>query len=311
MPDQTLPVVTVPDDRWLGFWPDGEAPVQVAVWDLRGEPPVDPQLVVLPYLDPSSAFGRLERLTGVRVVQTLSAGFEDVLPHLPPGALLCNAAGVHDASTAELTVALTIGGLRGLGDFARAQPAGAWLNGTRPALADRSVLIIGAGSIGAAIARRLTPFEVRLTRVAGRARTDEHGRVHASGELPELLPDHDVVILICPLNAATRGLVDAAFLAAMPDGGLLVNVSRGPVVVTDALVAELVGGRLRAALDVTDPEPLPPGHPLWTAPNTLISPHVGGNSTAFPPRARALLREQFARFASGTPLRNVVAGGPP
>jgi phosphoglycerate dehydrogenase-like enzyme len=144
--------------------------------------------------------------------------------------------------------------------------------------------------------------------VASRARDDEHGRVHASSELPELLPRHDLVILICPLTEATRGLVDAGFLAAMPDGAMLVNVSRGPVVVTDALVAELATGRLRAALDVTDPEPLPPGHPLWTTPNTLISPHVGGDSSAFPPRARALLRAQLTRFAAGEPLSNMVAG---
>jgi phosphoglycerate dehydrogenase-like enzyme len=118
------------------------------------------------------------------------------------------------------------------------------------------------------------------------------------------------VILACPLTDTTRGMVDAAFLAAMPDGALLVNVSRGPVVVTDALVAELATGRLLAALDVTDPEPLPPEHPLWRTPNTLISPHVGGNSTAFPRRARAMLRDQFERLAEGRPLRNIVAGPP-
>jgi phosphoglycerate dehydrogenase-like enzyme len=246
----------------------------------------------------------------VRVWQTLSAGYESVLPYLPEGVTLCNARGVHDASTAELAVGLALAALRGLGEFARAQTEGRWLPGTRRSLADRSVLLLGAGSVGEAVARRLDPFEVALTRVATTPRDDERGHVHGVDELPALLPRHDVVIVVVPLTDSTRGLVDAGFLAAMPDGALLVNAARGPVVDTGALVAELSAGRLGAALDVTDPEPLPPGHPLWTTPNTLISPHVGGDTTAFPSRARALLRDQLSRFAAGRPLRNVVAGGP-
>jgi phosphoglycerate dehydrogenase-like enzyme len=303
------PVVTVPDERWTGLWPDGTAPVDVAVWDLAEPAPVDPELVVLPYLEPRPRLDRLAALPRLRVVQTLTAGYENVLAHLPDGVRLCNAAGVHDASTAELAVGLMIAAQRGLGDFARAQPEGRWLAGTRASLADRRVLLVGAGSVGSAIARRLEPFEVRLTRVAGHARDDADGHVHGVDELPALLPDAEIVVLVVPLTPATRGLVDAAFLAAMPDGALLVNVARGGVVVTDALVAELAAGRLRAALDVTDPEPLPPGHPLWSTPGTLISPHVGGDTTAFPPRARALLRDQLTRFAAGEPVRNVVAGG--
>jgi phosphoglycerate dehydrogenase-like enzyme len=185
-------------------------------------------------------------------------------------------------------------------------PRGEWLTGTRPALADRRVLIVGAGRIASAVADRLAPFEVEVTRVGTRARDDDRGHVHAGEELAELLPRHEVVVLACPLTDATRGMVDAAFLAALPDGALVVNVARGAVVVTDALLAEVSSGRLRAALDVTDPEPLPPDHPLWRAPNVLISPHVGGDTTAFPPRARALLKEQLARFAAGHPLLNVV-----
>jgi phosphoglycerate dehydrogenase-like enzyme len=306
------PVVTVPDERWKDLWPDSAtAPVEVRDWAV--DQPPDPAtgqrigLVVLPYLVPA----RLELLAGLprlRAVQTLTAGYENVLPHLPAGVALCNARGVHDASTAELAVGLTLAAVRGLGDYARAQPDGRWLAGTRPSLADRRVLLLGAGSVGAAIARRLEPFEVELTRVARHARDDDHGHVHAVAELSALLPRHEVVIVVVPLTETTRGLVDAAFLAAMPDGAVLVNVARGPVVDTDALVAELSAGRLQAALDVTDPEPLPPGHPLWTTPHTLISPHVGGNSTAFPPRARRLLREQLQRLADGRPLINVVAG---
>lgn len=319
--------VTVPEQRWAELWhdsgvgpPEGGSPeselsavgelsaVDIEVWDLAGPPPGPVELVVLPYLAGTAGLDGLTGLPGLQVVQTLTAGYDNVLPYLPDGVTLCNAAGVHDTSTAELAVALTLAAQRGLADFARAARTGAWLFGVRPALADRRVLLLGTGGVGRAIAARLAPFEVVLTRVASHARSDAAGRVHGVDELPRLLPAHDVVILAVPLTGATRGLVDAGFLAAMPDGGLLVNVARGPVVVTDDLVAEVSTGRLRAALDVTDPEPLPPGHPLWSCPGVLISPHVGGNTSAFEPRARALLRDQLRRLVSGRPLRNVVAG---
>ena len=301
-----IPVVTVPDDRWLGLWPTGEQPARLHLWDMKAPTPLEPDIVVLPYMGTSAVLPRLADVPSVRLVQTLSAGYETVLPHIPAGVTLATAAGVHDASTAELAVGLTIAALRGFPDFVRAAEHGRWAGGTRTALADRQVLVIGVGGIGSAILARLAPFEVAITRVASRARDDEHGPVHGVDELPALLPRHEVVILATPLTDATRGLVDAAFLAAMPDGALLVNVGRGPVVDTDALVAELETGRLLAGLDVTDPEPLPPDHALWRAPNVLISPHVGGDTTAFPPRARALLKDQLERFASGRELRNVV-----
>jgi phosphoglycerate dehydrogenase-like enzyme len=302
-------VVTVPDGRWLGLWePDPAPSLDLRSWDMLGTAPGDPHLVVLPYLDARAELARLADLPSLRVVQTLTAGYDNVLPYLPPGVTLCNAAGVHDASTAELAVGLCLAAQRGFGEYARAQPAGRWLAGTRASLADRRVVLVGTGSVGSAIAARLAPFEVELTRVGRRARGDGDGHAHAVGDLPGLLVGAEIVILAVPLDDATRGMVDAAFLAAMPDGALLVNVARGPVVATDALVAELASGRLRAALDVTDPEPLPPAHPLWTTPNTFISPHVGGDTTAFPRRARRLLREQLTRFATGRELRNVVAG---
>ncbi len=170
------------------------------------------------------------------------------------------------------------------------------------------MLIIGYGRIGAAIERRLAGFEVAsITRVAHRAR-DTEPPVHAVSDLPSLLPQADVAILIAPHTPETDRMIGAQQLALLPDGALLVNVARGRLVDTDALVAELATGRIRAALDVTDPEPLPAGHPLWHSPGILISPHVGGASSAFHPRADRLLSAQLARFAAGRPLSNVVHG---
>jgi phosphoglycerate dehydrogenase-like enzyme len=246
----------------------------------------------------------IPRLANLRVVQTLTAGVEHVRPYLREGVTLCNARGVHDASTAELAVALTLASLRGLDDFVRAQQQATWAFDVYPSLADRTVLIVGYGAVGEAVETRLRGFECDVLRVARSARDG----VADLTALPRLLPVADVVVLVVPGTEETRGLVDAGFLASMKDGALLVNVARGPVVDTDALVAELSAGRLRAALDVTDPEPLPPEHPLWSCPGTLISPHVGGGTTAFRPRAYALVRDQLARFAAGEPLRNVVTG---
>ncbi|MBK0374218.1 2-hydroxyacid dehydrogenase [Streptomyces sp. RB110-1] len=283
-------------------------------WD--GEPdypgdPADCAYYVVPYMKgPEVAVRPLAKMRGVQVVQTLSAGIDHVEPglgSLPPGVRLCNAKGVHEASTAELTLALVLASLRGIPGFVHGQDAEEWRTGFYPALAGKSVLIVGYGSIGSAIEDRLAPFEcARVARVARSARASARGAVQTLDELPALLPDSDVVILSTPLNPSTRGLVDAEFLAAMPDGALLVNVARGGVVDTKALLAELESGRLRAALDVTDPEPLPAGHPLWHAPNVLITPHVGGSTSAFEPRAKRLLAAQLTRFAAGEPVENVV-----
>lgn len=220
---------------------------------------------------------------------------------------LCNAKGVHEASTAELTVALVLASLRGIPGFVRGQDAEEWRSGFYPALADKSVLIVGYGSIGAAIEDRLAPFEcARVARVARSARATERGPVHALTDLPDLLPQADVVIVSTPLTEETKGLAGAEFLGRMKDGALFVNVARGQVADTKALLAELESGRIRAALDVTDPEPLPPGHPLWHAPGVVISPHVGGSTSAFMPRAKRLLADQLTRYAAGDALRNEV-----
>ncbi|GAA4590711.1 2-hydroxyacid dehydrogenase [Streptomyces violaceoruber] len=305
-------------DVWLPIPPDEieglpEGPAY-RHWDGEEAFPADPAdcaFYVVPYMKPSTVGVRpLPGMRSVQVVQTLSAGIDHVEPglgHLPAGVRLCNARGVHEASTAELTLALILASLRGIPDFVRAQDRGEWLGGFRPALADRTVLIVGYGSIGAAIEDRVAPFEVApVVRVARSARTTERGPVHPLTELPRLLPQADVVILSTPLTEATRGLAGAEFLARMKDGALLVNVARGPVVDTKALLAELESGRLTAALDVTDPEPLPPGHPLWHAPGIVVSPHAGGPTSAFLPRAERLLVDQLTRFVNREPLRNVI-----
>ncbi|MFD7816160.1 2-hydroxyacid dehydrogenase [Streptomyces sp. NPDC059785] len=283
-------------------------------WDGGPDFPGDPaecDFYVVPYMKGTDVSVRpLPRMTSVQAVQTLSAGIDHVQPglkYLRDGVQLCNARGVHEASTAELTLTLVLASLRGIPDFVRAQDKEEWRSGFRPALADKSVLIVGYGSIGAAIEDRLVPFEpARITRIARSSRTTERGPVHPFTEAPALLPEADVVILSTPLTDTTRGLVNADFLARMKDGALLVNVARGPVVDTKALLAELESGRITAALDVTDPEPLPQGHPLWHAPGVLISPHVGGPTSAFLPRAERLLVAQLNRFARREPLVNVV-----
>jgi len=212
---------------------------------------------VLPYMKGPAVLARAAEMPKLQVVQTLTAGYEEFLPLVPPGVTLCNAAGLHDTSTAELAVALALASGRHLDDFARYQPVGAWRFEWGRALADQRVLIIGYGHIGQAIERRLDGFEVAsVTRVARHARTGPP-EVHPIEELHRLLPQADVTFLIAPHTPQTEGMIGAAELALLPDGALLVNVARGKLVHTDALVAELSAGRIRAALDVTDPEPLP------------------------------------------------------
>ena len=299
-------IVSLPDQEWIddvGPVPDG---LTLVPWDLESDPPDRSiEVVVPPYLGDRSRLHRLAGLPGLRLVQTLTAGYEDVLPYLPDGTALANAAGVHDASTAELAVGLMIAALRGLPAHVRSQARGEWAPSFGRSLADRRVLVVGYGGVGQAVAARLQGFEVEITAVASRARAGVHG----IDELAGLLPSHDVVVLTVPLNDSTRGLVDAAFLARLPDGALLVNVARGGVVDTDALLTELRSGRISAAVDVIDPEPLPAGHPLWSEPGFLMTPHIGGASTAFRPRAVAMLRDLVQRLGSGEPLRNIVRSG--
>jgi len=246
----------------------------------------------------------LRRMSRLEVVQTLTAGVDHIRGEVPDGVLLCNGRGIHNASTAELALTLTLASLRGVPGFVDDQREGRWNQGWRESLADKTVMILGYGDIGRDIERRLVPFEVDVVRVA---RSPRDG-VHAIAEVPVLLPEVDVVILVVPGTSETRGLVDSAFLGRMRQGALLVNVARGPVVVTDDLVDALTTGQVRAALDVTDPEPLPDAHPLWSAPGVLVTPHVGGATPAMWPRAYRLVAEQLHRFAHGEQLANVMTG---
>jgi phosphoglycerate dehydrogenase-like enzyme len=296
---------------WLPFEPsllvDPPEDLRYEVVDPTREVPDsvgDVRFYVPPYMVGPKVSEVLARMSSLEVVQTLTAGVDNVRAQVPEGVTLCNGRGIHDTSTAELALTLILASLRGIPDWVRAQDRHEWKPGWRPALADKRVLLVGYGAIGEAIERRLLPFEVEVTRVARSAREG----VHAIDELPRLLPEADVVVLVVPLTDETRGLVDAAFLAAMPDGALLVNVARGPVVDNDALVAELTSGRLRAAVDVVDPEPVPADHPFWDAPGLLVSPHVGGASSAMWPRAHRLVRDQLHRYAAGEELVNVMSG---
>ena len=275
------------------------------VWDMISAPPADLTMAVVPYMSPLSLLRALAGTT-VSVVQSQSIGYDGVADLLPAGVTYCNAAGVHEASTAELAVALTLASLRGLPAFTTAQAERRWAHERFDSLADKRVLVIGQGGIGRAAAERFRPFDVDLVRVATTARTDEDGAVHAVSELATLLPESDVVLLAVPLNPATTRMVDDHFLAAMKPGALLVNVSRGAVVDTDALVAHARDGRVMAALDVTDPEPLPPDHPLWSIPGILITPHVGGDSTAMAPRMERLIHNQVTRLVRGDEPLNAV-----
>ncbi len=301
--------VWIPHEAGLSLTGDLPADVQLEVYPAHGAPrPSDPATVdvwVPPFLANPDVVAIAHGMPALRLIQLLSAGADVWVGHVPEGVTLCDAQGVHDSSTSEWTVTAILAYLRNFPAFARAQERREWASTQTDELAGKRVLIVGAGAVGMATARRLEPFEVTLTLVARRPRPGVHG----IDELPALLPHADIVVLLVPLTPATRHLVDADFLAAMPDGALLVNGARGPVVDTDALTAEVGKGRLAAALDVTSPEPLPTDHPLWTMPNVLITPHVGGSVRGLLPRAYALVGAQLRRLCAGEPLENVVTDG--
>ncbi|SDH24668.1 Phosphoglycerate dehydrogenase [Sinosporangium album] len=291
--------------------------VECVVYDGSAELPADPAEVevwvppVFVHRDLGELIARMPRL---RLLQTITAGVDPYRPHVPSDVTLCNARGVHDAGTAEWALGAMLAVLHDFPAFAGTQEKQIWDYHYTGSLADSTVLIVGYGSIGTALERRLAGFEVDIVRVATTARDvpgpDGADRVHVHGqdELPELLGAADVVVLLVPATKDTAGLVDAGFLARMKDGALLVNAARGTVVDTGALLAEVGRGRLRAALDVTDPEPLPQGHPLWSAPGVFITPHVAGSTPASLRRTVRLVRSQLLRYLAGEPLRNIITG---
>ncbi|WIB60785.1 NAD(P)-dependent oxidoreductase [Curtobacterium sp. MCLR17_007] len=300
----TLPFAELVDR--FGPVPDG---VELEVWDLEEphERPNDIAITLLPfYFQGRHRWQYVHDLPNLRLLQLPSAGYEHAVPHVPAHAQLANGRGIHDDETAELAVGLALTALREIGQFQIDRTNQVWDVRKTRSLADRRVTVVGYGAIGGAIATRFEAFRTDVTVVARTAREQDGRQVHAFDELPELARSTDVLVLIAPLTDETEHLVDAALLAALPDGALVVNVARGKVVDTDALVAELLAGRLSAGLDVTDPEPLPPGHPLWTTPNTVLTPHVGGNTDLSVPRSIELMRRQVSALAEGRPFENLI-----
>jgi phosphoglycerate dehydrogenase-like enzyme len=271
-----------------------------------------------------SAQETFQHLRGVKVVQSMMAGVDWITPWLPKDIVLCDGRGLHDISASEWVLTAILTSLKRFPYYRDMQLRQEWkgqasvgdgfmkVGGAQIGqyavlgddLAGKTVLIIGYGSIGAAIEARLTPFGVKIIRLARRAR--QNPQVFAVGELRRLLPEADIVLAIVPLTAETHGLIGAAEIGLMKPGALLVNAARGPVVVTEALAEALQQHRIQAVLDVTDPEPLPAGHPLWSAPNCMITPHVGGSTPEFIHRAFRFGADQVRRFIAGKELENVV-----
>jgi phosphoglycerate dehydrogenase-like enzyme len=274
---------------------------------------------------PTRAMRAWPRLRGVKLIISMLAGTEWIPPLAGPHVTICNAQGAHNVATAEWVIAAILATLKYFPLYLDVQRSGVWkrrfeaaahyaaiTGGATPfhppvmleELACKSVLLVGYGEIGKEIERMLAPFRVELTRVARSARVKP--KVHAAAELDRLIPPADIIVLIVPSTDETRSLIGPAQFALMRQGALLVNAARGPVVNTAALVEALKAGRIRAALDVTDPEPLPEDHPLWSCPNLLITPHVAASSPQFAPNALRIVADELRRYIHGEPLRNVV-----
>lgn len=298
-----IPATTPPEHR--AFLPDGVDVREVpAIGDISDRP--QHADIVISGFDPKRTIEILPQLRDLRLVQTLSAGVDTLVEHIPSDVILCDGSGVHDASVSEWVVMATLAMRRHLPEYVLSQRDAAWQRASGGAdLEGATVLILGYGSIGRAVEQRLEPFGARVVRVARRGREGVHG----VDELQGLLCDADVVVILLPLTAETHGMVDAGFLAAMREGALLVNAARGPIVDTDALLTALRSEHIQCVLDVTDPEPLPDGHALWSAPGVLITPHIGGAVERLFERAWRFAGEQVRRYVDGEPLLNIVSDG--
>ncbi|MFT4009193.1 MAG: 2-hydroxyacid dehydrogenase [Nocardioidaceae bacterium] len=302
--------ISVPNPHLLKALREQMPDADLVLWDLRTPAPRQRfDIVVTPYLRGPSVLTALAGLE-IGLVQSQTLGYDGAADFLPEGLRYANAVGVHEASTAELAVGMMIAMQRRFPEYVHAQDRSDWDHQRSRALADSRVLVVGIGGVGQAIIDRLLPFEVEVVRVASGARTDAVGRVHGTDELPALVTEADIVVLAVPLSTATTGMIGAGVLSAMRPGTLLVNVGRGPLVDTDALVDAVQSGGVRAALDVVDPEPLPPGHPLWSLPGVFVTPHVGGHTEAMAPRVVRLVRDQAERMRAGMPPHNVVLPAP-
>ncbi|TQJ36295.1 2-hydroxyacid dehydrogenase [Arthrobacter sp. SLBN-122] len=310
---QLVRTVSFPEPQLLADLSPLPEGLRGVVWDMKDEPGEELggiDGVILPYINAGAVLDSLAKVPDLKFVQTQSTGYDGVCEAAGPGAAVANASGVHAAATAELAVGLILAKLRGIDQAVKDQQIESWKPQRRQSLADRKILLLGIGGIGKELARRLEPFEVTVTRVGSSARTDADGQVHGPEELVDLAAGHDILVSVLPLNDKTHHLVGRDVLAALPHGALVVNVGRGAVVDTAALAREVVSGRLQCAIDVVDPEPLPAGHPLWSAENALITPHIGGNASAFEPRILKLLKRQLEALAAGETPANLVQEGP-
>jgi phosphoglycerate dehydrogenase-like enzyme len=299
-------LVSVPTEALYDAIAASRHDVDLVRWDMTGPAPAPKiDVVVPPYMVGNAVLAQLTKVS-TRLVQSQLNGYDGVAEMLPAGVVYANAAGVHETSTAELTLALILAAQRGIPDFVRAAERGRWERAYHESLADRRVLLVGYGGVGRAIEDRLLAFETTVVRLARHERHDERGTIYGFDALYEQLALADIVVVGVPLDESTQGLINDDFLSAMRDGTLLVNIARGKVADTDALLAHASAGRLRLALDVTDPEPLPDGHALFALTNVLISPHVGGATSAMLPRMARLLNEQIDRLSRGDEPLNVV-----
>jgi phosphoglycerate dehydrogenase-like enzyme len=284
----------------------GPAPDGWTVAPFPDDPASAPDLERVEFVVAGWPASKLREVPNLKVVQTRSAGVDWIVEHVPDGATLCSAKGARDPAMAEWVLWAILADYKAAGVAATQQVAREWEHLDLRDIEGASVLILGHGSIGVAVEERLAPFDVgEVVRVARRARDG----VHAVDELPRLLAGVDVVVNLLPATPATDGMFDATMFGAMRDGALFVNAGRGRTVDTDALVAALESRRIRAVLDVMEPEPLPPEHPLWGAPNCIITPHSAGDTPGAERASWRLAGEQLRRYAAGEELINVVREG--